>query len=62
MRGGDARLTGLDIAGWIVDVIDLDLRILFTDVIDLDLDLDLRLVFIRARKGDVSDHSRGDTG
>jgi hypothetical protein len=60
MRGGDARLTGLDIAGWIVDVIDLDLRILFTDVIDLDLDL--RLVFIRARKGDVSNHSRGDTG
>jgi hypothetical protein len=52
------RLTGLDIAGWIIDVIDLNLRILFTDVIDLDL----RLVFIRAREGDVSNHSRGDTG
>jgi hypothetical protein len=50
----------LDIARWIADVIDLNLRILFTDVIDLDLDL--RLVFIRAREGDVSNHSHGDTG
>ena len=46
MRGGDARLTGLDIPEWIVDVIDLDLC----------------LVFIRAREGNVSDHGRGDTG